>query len=192
MRLDDLRPSEYIDDRRGQGGFSFGSGGGGLAIGGGGIVSVVVIIAALLFGFDPSQILGDPSLQQAPAQQADPYAPGGQLPNEEAFSLSARVVGSTEEEWGAIFAENGMRYEPTVFTPYTRGTQTACGIGQAAMGPFYCPADRRVYIDLDFFHELDRRFGAPGDFAQAYVIAHEVGHHVQNLLGVMDRGGGRS
>jgi predicted metalloprotease len=196
MRLDDLRPTENIDDRRGQGGFSFGGGGGGLAIGGGGIVSVVVVILALLFGFDPGQII-DPSGPADPQSQVQGAPPTGQVTNQEAFSLSARIVGSTEEEWSAIFAQHGRRYQPAVFTPYDYATDTAgCGVGQAAMGPFYCPADGRVYIDLQFFRELDQRFGAPGDFAQAYVIAHEVGHHVQQQLGISQqaerymRGGG--
>ncbi len=194
MRLDDLRPTEYIDDRRGQGGFGVG-GGRGIMIGGGGIVSVIFVIVALLFGVDPGALLdasGPMEQQQAPTQNQGPFDPDGTArsganTSDPAFSLSARIVGSTEEEWSAIFAANGRRYEPATFTPYTQATRTNCGVGQAAMGPFYCPADRRVYIDLDFFRELDQRFGAPGDFAQAYVIAHEVGHHVQNLLGISDR-----
>ena len=97
-----------------------------------------------------------------------------------------RVLGSTEETWGEIFQKNGSRYTPTTLVAYTRGTQTACGFGQAAMGPFYCPNDKKIYIDPAFFNELSQRFGAPGDFAQAYVIAHEVGHHIQDLEGTLD------
>src|SRR4029078_6171051 len=98
-----------------------------------------------------------------------------------------RVLGSTEETWGEIFQKNGKRYVPTRMVAYTGGTQTACGMGQAAMGPFYCPNDKTIYLDPTFFNELSQRFGAPGDFAQAYVIAHEVGHHIQDLEGTLDQ-----
>ncbi|HLO19921.1 MAG TPA: neutral zinc metallopeptidase, partial [Sphingomicrobium sp.] len=98
-----------------------------------------------------------------------------------------RVLGSTEQTWGELFAKSGTRYQPTKLVAYTSGTRTACGFGQAAMGPFYCPNDNSIYLDPDFFNELSRRFGAPGDFAQAYVIAHEVGHHVQDLEGTLNQ-----
>ena len=98
-----------------------------------------------------------------------------------------RTLGSTEETWGEIFAKSGERYAPTTMVAYSGGTQTACGMGQAAMGPFYCPLDTNIYIDPTFFRELSERFGAPGDFAMTYVIAHEVGHHVQDLLGTLDQ-----
>jgi predicted metalloprotease len=98
-----------------------------------------------------------------------------------------RVLGSTEQTWGQIFQKSGQQYRPTKLVAYTSGTQTACGAGQAAMGPFYCPNDNSIYLDPDFFNELSRRFGAPGDFAQAYVIAHEVGHHVQDLEGILNQ-----
>jgi uncharacterized protein len=98
-----------------------------------------------------------------------------------------RTLGSTEETWGEIFNKSGQRYSPTTLVAYNGGTQTACGVGQAAMGPFYCPNDRKIYIDPAFFNELSQRFGAPGDFAMTYVIAHEVGHHIQNLEGTLDR-----
>jgi predicted metalloprotease len=97
-----------------------------------------------------------------------------------------RVLGSTEETWGDIFSKRGQRYTPTMMVAYSGGTQTACGLGQAVMGPFYCPNDQRIYIDPGFFNELSRRFGAPGDFAMAYVIAHEVGHHIQDLEGTLN------
>jgi hypothetical protein len=97
------------------------------------------------------------------------------------------VLADTEETWGAIFQEMGQRYEPPKLVVFSGATQSACGVGQSAMGPFYCPADRDVYLDLTFFDELAQRFGAPGEFAQAYVVAHEVGHHVQTLLGLSDR-----
>jgi predicted metalloprotease len=97
------------------------------------------------------------------------------------------VLADTEDTWSAIFKEQGQRYEPPLLVLFSEGTQTACGVGESAMGPFYCPGDHKVYLDLTFFDELDRRFGAPGDFAQAYVVAHEVGHHVQTLMGLSDR-----
>jgi predicted metalloprotease len=98
-----------------------------------------------------------------------------------------RTLGSTEEVWGELFQRSGQRYSPTTLVAYSGGTQSACGIGQAAMGPFYCPGDQSIYIDPAFFNELSQRFGAPGDFAMAYVIAHEVGHHIQNLEGTLQR-----
>ena len=108
------------------------------------------------------------------------------LPQEQRTFLT-QVLGSTEQVWGQIFAQAGSQYRPTRLVAYEGGTQTACGMGQAAMGPFYCPGDQMIYIDPDFFDELSKRFGAPGDAAQAYVIAHEVGHHIQNLEGTLDR-----
>jgi predicted metalloprotease len=101
--------------------------------------------------------------------------------------LLSSAVASTDQVWGQIFSSSGERYTPPRLVAYTRGTQTACGMGQAAMGPFYCPNDQRIYIDPEFFSELSRRFGAPGDFAQYYVIAHEVGHHIQNLEGTLEQ-----
>ena len=170
MRWKDLRPSGNVDDRRGLGG-------GGMVVGGG-LGTVALIVIALLFGVDPTQLLGgmqqisQPGIQQTGPRQDD-----------EAFEFTKRVVGSTEDVWNEIFAAQGRTYQPATFTPFDYATNTACGGGQAAMGPFYCPADGRVYIDLSFFNELKTRFGAPGDFAQAYVIAHEVGHNVQANLG---------
>jgi predicted metalloprotease len=198
MRLDDLPETENVDDRRGQGGGGFGGfGGRGLAIGGGGLGTVVIIILALLFGVDPRALLGG-SDQAAPPQQQAPVADGqaGPRADDAQFHAARRIVGSTEQVWGALFQQAGRQYTPAIFTPYDGATETqGCGSGQSAMGPFYCPADQRVYIDLSFFNELANRFGAPGQFAQAYVIAHEVGHHVQDLLGTtqmaeqMEQGG---
>jgi predicted metalloprotease len=102
-------------------------------------------------------------------------------------SFLVRVLGSTEQTWGELFAKSGAQYTPTTLVAYTGGTQSACGMGQAAMGPFYCPNDKKIYIDPAFFNELSQRFGAPGDFAMAYVIAHEVGHHIQDLEGTLDK-----
>ncbi len=176
MRLDDLRPTENVDDRRGLRGR-------GVALGGGGLGIVAVAVIVMLLGGDPTQILsqmGD--ISTAPT---DSTAPSGPRADDASFQFSRKIIGSTEDVWTKIFAARGLRYEPAIFTPYDGSTQTGCGAGQSMMGPFYCSADKRVYIDLSFFDELRTRFGAPGDFAQAYVIAHEVGHHVQDLLGTM-------
>ena len=188
MRLDDLPPTENIDDRRGEGGSGFGGiGGRGLAIGGGGLGTVVIIILALMFGVDPGQLLSGTQSAPAPQEQTAPGARPGPSADDAAFAASARIIGSTEEVWGELFRESGRQYQPAIFTPYRQGTNTdGCGEGQAAMGPFYCPADRHVYIDLAFFDELATRFGAPGQFAQAYVLAHEVGHNVQQQLGISE------
>ena len=122
---------------------------------------------------------GSPSSQTAPA--------GASRLTPEMQRFLPAVLGSTETVWGDIFQRSGTRYRPTTLVAYKGGTQTACGVGQAVMGPFYCPTDAKIYIDPDFFNELSRRFQAPGDFAAAYVIAHEVGHHIQNLEGTLDK-----
>ncbi|HTO41313.1 MAG TPA: neutral zinc metallopeptidase [Rhizomicrobium sp.] len=188
MRLDDLRPTENVDDRRGQRGFGGGRGRP-MIIGGGGLGLVAFIIIALLSnGGDVGGLLND----LGGAQSGLPYGPG-QTQNQPAsaedqasYEFSRKIIGSTEDVWTQILAKRGVRFEPATFTPFTGATNTKCGQGEAMMGPFYCPADHRVYIDLAFFNELSTRFGAPGQFAQAYVLAHEVGHHIQNLLGTMD------
>jgi predicted metalloprotease len=172
MRLDDLRESTNVEDRRGMGG------GGRLAIGGG--MGVVLLIVAVLFGVDPTALLGGGDPATAPAGQVKPSSPP---PDTADFALSRKVVGSTEDVWTEVFAAQGRRYRPATFTVYEGGTDTGCGFGESTAGPFYCPADQKVYIDLVFFNELGSRFGAPGDFAKAYVVAHEIGHHVQNLMG---------
>ena len=171
MRLDDEAESQNVEDRRG--------GGGGFRIGGGsiGIGTIVVALAASYFlGINPMVIINGASQLQgnAPQQQA---APANQPPANDAGAVFVRrVLGNTERTWQEIFrTQFNQDYPPPKLVLFTGGTQTACGTGQAAMGPFYCPADRKVYIDLSFYRELRERFGASGDFAQAYVIAHEVG-----------------
>lgn len=184
MRWEDLRESTNVENRGGSGG---GFGGGGLIAGGGGIAALLIAGVVYLLGGDPSVVLnqaggGQPGAETTQALPAD----------DERLRFSYRVLGSTEDVWGAIFSQRGQQYQPTTLVTYRQGTQTSCGFGQAAMGPFYCPGDRRVYIDVDFYEEMRTRFGGGGDFAQAYVIAHEVGHHVQHLLGyteLADRGG---
>ena len=151
--------------------------GGGLGLGG----LLLVLALSYFTGQNPADLV----------QGIDPGGGGASQPGPPATDESSRfmrvVLGDTEETWDAIFRDMGQRYEPPKLVIFSDATQSACGVGQSAMGPFYCPADHNVYLDLTFFEELDRRFGAPGDFAQAYVVAHEVGHHVQLLTGLAER-----
>jgi len=174
MRWQDLTRSQNVEDRRG-----LRIPGGPI---GGGIGVLVVIVIALISGADPRQLLNLAGQSSgAPEQGTAPPA------NDSASQFVSAILGSTEQTWGAIFQASGRTYRDPTLVLYTGMTQSACGMGQAAMGPFYCPEDEKVYIDLSFYEELRSRFQAPGDFAQAYVIAHEVGHHVQKLLGVSDQ-----
>jgi predicted metalloprotease len=174
MRLDDQRRSSNVEDRRG-GGF-------GLPVIGGGIGTIIIVIVAALFGINPRALLqqGNPPAQQAPAQPASTTDPQ--------VDFVSAVLGDTEDVWQAYFKEHGgQQYQDPHLVLFSGAVQSACGFAQAATGPFYCPVDGKVYIDLAFFRELKERFSAPGDFAQAYVIAHEVGHHVQNLQGISEK-----
>ncbi len=176
MRLDDLRSSDNVEDRRG-GGF-----GPGLAVGGGGIGLIAIIVLSLLFGIDPTQLLNN----VAPVTQTTGRG-GGPRPDDAAFQFARRIIGSAEDVWTPIVQVKGVQFTPATFTAYDYVTPTGCGNGQASAGPFYCPNDQHIYLDLSFFNELGDRFGAPGEFARAYVIAHEYGHHIQTLLGTMDQ-----
>ena len=184
MRWEDERQSgNVLDDR----GVSFGGGGGGgmpLIFGGGGIGTVVLIGLALLFGVDPRMLLQSGG-GQGSDQPVSRSAPGPRADDEDA-RFASTVLAFTEDTWNEVFAQGGVRYSPPTMVLYDQGHPTGCGFGQSAMGPFYCPADQRIYLDLSFFRELSGKFGAPGRFAEAYVIAHEVGHHVQNLMGVSE------
>jgi predicted metalloprotease len=182
VRFDNGRESSNVEDRRGAG---MGRRGG-LRMGRGkiGIGTIVLALVAMYFGVDPSVVLNTG------------VGGGGMVANEPARPIPAddaqakfisMVLADTEDTWHALFREGGARYAEPTLVLFSGATRTACGVGQAAMGPFYCPADQKVYIDLSFYDELRTRFRAPGDFAQAYVIAHEVGHHVQNLLGISDK-----
>jgi hypothetical protein len=193
MRWGDMRRSDNVEDRGGTpggGGFPLG---GGMKIGGGTLI--VLVILGLIFGINPLQFLGmagpdviAPAPAPAPQSVPAPGAGGTAAPVDVRKDFSARVIGDTEDVWGALFKAMGRdRYPPTTLTLYRGAVRSGCGNATAAAGPFYCPADQRVYLDTSFFDELSRRFGAPGDFAQAYVIAHEVGHHVQNMTGVMQK-----
>ena len=175
MQLGDQRESDRIDDRRGGGGML----GGGLGIGG-----IIAVLAISYFtGISPSTLMnmvGGGAPAETQAQKAPPQ-------DDPTAHFVAKVLGSTEDIWSDEFKKLNRSYEKPTLTLFSGATQTACGQGQAAMGPFYCPVDQRVYIDLGFFHELENRFHAGGEFAEAYVIAHEVGHHVQNELGISDK-----
>jgi predicted metalloprotease len=184
MRLDDQRPSSNVEDRRGRGG---GGGGGPMvgSLGFGGIL--LVVIFAVLFRVNPMDILAGGGLPGATDQPGVSGAPADQTGD-----FSARVLGSTEDVWSQLFGQQKVPGAPALYTPptlvlYDGQVSTGCGGGSAAMGPFYCPNDQKLYLDTSFFEELASRFNSPGDFAQAYVIAHEVGHHIQRLNGVSDK-----
>jgi len=146
-----------------------------------------VLVLAFATGQDPLALLQVFQTTQVQVPDSGPAVPGESAPpSDELGRFASVVLADLEETWGRLFAEAGVQYRPPTLVLYSGAVQSACGLSSAASGPFYCPADQRVYIDLSFFQDLDRRFGAPGDFAQAYVIAHEVGHHVQNLLGISD------
>ena len=175
MRLDDEQESQNVEDRRG---FRVSRG-----VAGGGIGGLALILIALFFGVDPGAILQD-NPQINVSQEPGPNSQQPGTPDE-GREFVARVLGSTERTWAEIFRRGGQEYIQPKLVLFTGQVQSACGFAQAAAGPFYCGNDQKVYIDLAFYRELRGRFQAPGDFAQAYVIAHEVGHHVQNLLGIM-------
>ena len=181
MRLEDQPRSENIEDRRGM----RIPGGRGLA--GGGIGVVVIAVIAMFLGVDPSMLMQGAqqgSVATAPQQQVATRAPARE---DQMADFVAAVLGSTEETWTEIFARGGKRYQKPVLVLFSGAVDSACGFAQAAVGPFYCPGDNKLYIDLAFYRDLQDKFRAPGDFAQAYVIAHEVGHHVQNQLGIADQ-----
>jgi predicted metalloprotease len=174
MRLGDQRPSGNVEDRRG-----IGMVGGGLGVGG-----ILVAVIAYFLGFDPAAVL---NVAEQVAPQHDTRAAPKGAPSDETGQFVSRVLGSTEDVWSRIFRQSNSQYRPPTLVLYDGQVSSACGLGQAAMGPFYCPGDEKLYIDLSFFRDLQTRFGAPGDFAQAYVIAHEVAHHVQKLMGAFNR-----
>ncbi|SFI38969.1 KPN_02809 family neutral zinc metallopeptidase [Planctomicrobium piriforme] len=178
VRWESGRRSDNVEDVRSRGP------GGRVALGGGGTI-IMLILVFIFSGGDLGQVLrfflanqGNVQQQQAPAQP-DPE-------EDQQAEFASVILADTEDVWTEQFAKLGKQYRPTPMVLYRGQVRTGCGVGSASAGPFYCPVDQKVYLDLTFYEELDRRFGAPGDFARAYVIAHEVGHHVQNLLGIMD------
>ena len=202
MRWEDFRASEYIDDRRGDGGgggFGMPMGrAGGLGIG----ATIVLGLVGWALGIDPRILISGAEMATrgggSSYQQADPRVqPGGRggaptrqgaPPDDQIGRFAAAVLGNTEDVWKELMpAQANRQYTPAPMVLYTRGTRSGCGSAQSAMGPFYCPLDRRVYLDTSFFQEMQRKFRTGGDFAYAYVIAHEIGHHVQNTLGVLKK-----
>ena len=176
MRWRGERQSSNIEDRRG---LSAGR----VAVGGG-LGTIVIMVLALLFGVNPQRLLEQiPSGEQPQVQSSRPQ----NAEEEELKQFVAVVLGKTEDVWTDVFRQNGRQYREPTLVLFTDQVRSACGLAGAAVGPFYCPADEKVYIDLSFYEELRRQFNAPGDFAQAYVVAHEVGHHVQKLLGISER-----
>jgi len=183
MKWEGHEQSSNIEDRRGQG-----AGGGGRRVGGRGVgigTIVIALVAGWIFGVNPLTVLGLLSggggLEAPQTQQV----PAGKAPVEDKAALFvSTVLRDTEVVWGQLLKAGGGTYQEPVLVLLSGATSSACGTGDSAMGPFYCPGDRKVYLDLDFFDTLSRRMGAPGDFAQAYVVAHEVGHHLQNLMGI--------
>jgi uncharacterized protein len=169
------RESDNVEDERG-------SGGGGRIVLGGGIGTVILVVLYLVLGGDPQALFNS---QQAQLPQSAQYE--NQAPRDDASKFVAVVLADTEDAWHEIFRQMGREYEEPKLVLFTDVIQSGCGFASGATGPFYCPEDRRVYIDLGFLRELQGRLGAGGDFAEAYVVAHEVGHHVQNLLGITDR-----
>ncbi len=187
MRWGDLRRSSNVEDRRSAGGgfrIPGGGRGGGLGIG----TILVLGIIGYALGIDPRILIGGAEMMSGGGgsltQQQSPQVQPG-TPDDQTGQFVASVLGSSEDVWNQLFQQSGRTYEEPRLVLFRGATQSACGLGQAAMGPFYCPPDKRVYLDTSFFEELAQRFRAPGDFAAAYVIAHEVGHHVQNLLGIL-------
>ncbi len=192
MRWGDMRRSDNIEDRTAMGsaGRRLPLGGGGIRLGGGALV--VIVILSLLFGVNPLQFLGmgdltGPGPAPAPQPQAVPAgsSPGAATSSDPQQEMVAKVLGDTEDVWTALFKAMGSRYEPPKLVLFRGSIVSMCGRASSSAGPFYCPGDQKVYLDTAFFRELQSRFGAPGDFAQAYVVAHEIGHHVQNQMGTM-------
>lgn len=176
MRWESGRRSDNVEDRRGR---SVSRG-----VVGGGIGTVILALVAMYFGIDPSVILNMASTETRPAVVDSAARPAEENKMAEFVSV---VLADTEDTWQELFQEGGKSYQEPKLVMFTGAVQSACGTADAAVGPFYCPGDQKVYIDLAFYQELKNRFQAPGDFAQAYVIAHEVGHHVQNLLGISEK-----
>ncbi|MFC7064500.1 neutral zinc metallopeptidase [Brucella rhizosphaerae] len=207
MRWQGRRQSDNVEDVRGEqsgglggglgrgGGLGGGMGGPGFRIVRGGGISGILILVVMFFvlrafGIDPLPLLfGDGSINSTQTQQSSgrTAAEGGKVANDEATQFARTILAETEDVWSGIFQSRGQTYTPPTMVLFSDGVRSACGMASSASGPFYCPGDRKLYLDLTFFNELANRFGASGDFANAYVISHEVGHHVQNLLGILPR-----
>jgi hypothetical protein len=188
MRWEGQRESDNVEDRRSDG---YSGGGGGIRMGGRGIglgTIVIALVAGWIFGINPLTLLGVMGGGGGSPQVVQQQGPAKAPPSgDKGAAFVSTVLASTEDAWGQVFREEGVQYRPTKLVLFRGATPTACGTGQSAMGPFYCPGDQKVYLDMDFFDTLERQLGAPGQFARAYVVAHEVGHHVQNLMGLTDK-----
>ena len=186
MRMDGEQESSNVEDARdgggGGGGFSFG-GGRGIGLG----TVAIALVAGWIFGINPLTVLGLLSGGGSPVQQSAPSPAHAPPAGDPQAKFMSQVLHSTETVWTDVIRSAGKTYEPPKLRLFSGREPTACGLGDAAMGPFYCPGDRKVYLDMNFFNVMSQRLGAPGQFAQAYVVAHEVGHHVQNLLGISDK-----
>lgn len=185
MKWENNRESDRVEDRRGSPG-----GGGRVGLRGVGLGTIAIaLVAGWIFGINPMAILGALSGGDlaAPSAQVQTVPRAVEKPTDDMGRFVASVLGGTEDVWTQLFQQGGAQYQKPTLVLFRGSTPTACGTGQSAMGPFYCPGDQKVYIDLGFYDTLRQQLGAPGDFAQAYVIAHEVGHHVQNLLGITNR-----
>jgi predicted metalloprotease len=183
MKWEDGRESDNVEDRRGMP-----IGGRGASLGCGGLI--ILLAVSYFTGISPTRLLNmvqDTSSSAAPPPASEPAATGA--PSDQLGKFAAVVLASTEDVWKGIFERNGKPYQEPRLVLFTGATRSGCGVASMQTGPFYCQLDRKVYLDTSFFQELSRRFGAPGDFADAYVIAHEVGHHVQNSLGIFDGAG---
>jgi uncharacterized protein len=176
MRWQDLRRSDNVEDQRGVSGKA-------LAMGGGGIGTVILVILYLLMGGNPQQLTQNLQQNSAPAPSAQQFS----AEDQQLAEFVRHILGDTEDVWHKLFVQMNREYREPKLVLFTDRVQSGCGFASAASGPFYCPEDEKVYIDLSFYRELKTRFHSPGDFAQAYVIAHEVGHHVQKLMGISDR-----
>ena len=190
MKWDGQRESNQVEDRRGQGGASGGGGrmGGRRGVGLGTIA--IALVASWVFGVNPMTVigvLGGMGGGEAEVVQQAPAGTNRAAPQDQNARFISTVLASTEDVWDGVFRQANAQYQKPGLVLYSNATRTACGTGQAAMGPFYCPGDSTVYLDLHFFATMRRQLGAPGDFAQAYVVAHEVGHHVQHLMGITDK-----
>ncbi len=197
MRWDDFRRSDNVEDDRGSGGFGGGGGGIGIPVGGGGLGIGTVVVLGLIgwaLGIDPSILIGGAELVNSGRHSEQPYQqPSGPkgTPKDQMGDFVAAVLGNTEDTWTEIFKNSGQQYSVPRLRLFSGAMQGGCGVAQAAMGPFYCPNDRRIYLDTSFFRDMRERFrgctGKACEFSEAYVIAHEVGHHVQNLLGILPK-----
>ncbi|GJE62402.1 KPN_02809 family neutral zinc metallopeptidase [Methylobacterium trifolii] len=198
MRWDDFRGSDNVEDRRGEGGGGGGMGFPGGGAGGLGIGAIVVLmIIGWVTGINPAILIGGAEQMTRGGgggsqreEQADPETQQRRrtAPTDESGRFAAKILGNTEDVWSTVLPnQTGKQYTPTTMVLYSGGTRSGCGSAQAAMGPFYCPLDKKVYLDTGFFKEMASKFGVKGDFAYAYVIAHEVGHHVQDVLGILGK-----